>query len=164
MMSIFDVKNRFLAHRPKINLEASAHQKTKILAQNRWFLNKKWLVEHHTCMLDRVIRGQGGASFRRQLDGPIYYFFLKFRFLPTFPKYNFDINIFSGALKHGGFSRANRFDRLSLYQVEKLGLKSTLWCQFLTPKSIFGASAQDQPRSIRLSKNHDFIENSMIFK
>ena len=45
-------------------------------------------------MLDRVIRGQGGASFRRQLDGPICYFFLKFQFLPTFPKYNFDINIF----------------------------------------------------------------------
>ena len=40
----------------------SETKKSPILAPKRWFLNKKWLVEHHPVCSVRVIRGRGAAS------------------------------------------------------------------------------------------------------
>ena len=54
------VKGRFFEH---------VHRYMKIIISTVIRSSVEWFVEYHTCMLDRVIRGQGGASFRRQLDG-----------------------------------------------------------------------------------------------
>ena len=130
-MSIFDVKNWFLAHRLKINLEASAYQKTKILVKIRWSLNKKWLVEHHTCMLDRVIRGQGAASFPRPRNWQIYWKFSKNQFLTTILKYKFKSKKIVCTSKRALSDGKVCFSRLFVYDGKKHTPKSKIWGLFL---------------------------------
>ena len=51
---------------------ATKTKKLQFLAPNRWFINKKWLVEHHLVCSVRVIRGRGAASLPNRKKWQIY--------------------------------------------------------------------------------------------
>ena len=64
-------------------------KKSQFLAPNWWFINKKWLVEHHLVCSVRVIRGRGAASLPNRKKWQIYCRFCRNWVLIKIYKYKF---------------------------------------------------------------------------
>ena len=132
----------------------------------QYFCFVRWIVVRLCCFckfkiwLDKFAGGSTSLPGDNQVDGlpPAASF-------THLPKIQFRFKYFSAQL----WSMADSAVLTVLTGYPSINSKS--WDQsrnydvnFWRQKSIFGASAQDQPRSIRLSKNDVFTANSMIFK
>ena len=118
-----NVKNlRWAWRRPKT-------KKSQFLASNRWFINKKWLVEHHPVCSVRVIRGRGAASFPTPEKWQMYCRFSKNSFLIEIYEYKFKsegtIPTSKRALSDGNVG----LTRLWVYKGQKHPSKLHTWRQ-----------------------------------
>ena len=127
----------------------SKTKKSRFLASNRWFINKKWLVEHHPVCSVRVIRGRGAASLPNRKKWQIYCKFCGNWVLIKIYTFKFrsekNIPTSKRALSDGNVGLA----RLWVYKGQKHATKLRTWRQ-KCEKSEVGLKAFRRP------KNHSF--------
>ena len=112
--------------RPK---SAPKTKESQFLVPNRWFINKKWLVEHHLVCSVRVIRGRGAASLPNRKKWQIYCKFCGNWVLIKIYTFKFrsekNIPTSKRALSDGNVGLA----RLWVYKGQKLRPKLHIWRQ-----------------------------------
>ena len=140
--------------RPK---SAPKTKKSQFLAPNRWFINKKWLVEHHLVCSVRVIRGRGAASLPNRKKWQICCRFcgnwvlikiytFKFKSKRTIPTSK-------RALSDGNVG----LTRLWVYKGQKLRSKLHIWRQKCEKSEVSLKASEDQKITV-------FSLKSMIYK